>query len=105
MGRRWLRGDERCWYVFCSGCDVRNGLRRLEALGGGGWYTARSSKLNLLCRNSTTNLSFRPLIQEEGMKAEAAFIGLVAISGIGLAPQSATAMPSGLPNADQVFKR
>jgi hypothetical protein len=39
------------------------------------------------------------------MKAEAAFIGLVAISGIGLAPQSATAMPSGLPNADQVFKR
>src|SRR3954471_18028938 len=47
---------------------------------------------------------FRPLIhdQEEDMRPKFAFIGLLALGTIGLAPQSASAMPNGLPHADQV---
>jgi len=36
------------------------------------------------------------------MRPKFAFIGLLALGTIGLAPQSASAMPNGLPHADQV---
>ncbi len=45
----------------------------------------------------------RALIQmEDHVKTKSGFMGLLLLGAIGLAPQSASAMPNGLPHVDQV---
>jgi hypothetical protein len=45
---------------------------------------------------------FRALEQEGYMKPKFALVGLLALGTVGVAPQSASAMPNGLPHANQL---